>query len=204
MYMTFRQMTSSLDRMPEAVALTAQVVDLINTKHGSHLAVSINVGGDPTAVAIAGPWANLGDYETFRAALMADDEVSALIASAEPGLATSVQDSIAQVVRPAAGRGSFATVSTAVMNLSALGDATMFAVEIAEHASSVIGAEVGVLSAFTGPRAGIMWLSYSDSLAEVASRNEALAADDGYRAFFPRSAGLFAESSLESAIWQIL
>ena len=203
MYMTFRQMHADPGRVPDAVALACSARDHLNSEHGGNYAVSINVGGDPSRFSLASPWERLGDYERVRAAIATDDRIQSIMRMAG-GLLTSAQDTIAQVLKAPSGRGAYASTNTAMMHMPAVADAVPFAIEVAEFVGSRFGRDVGVLTAMTGNRAGVMWLSYADSLDQMADEGQQLETDPDYLAFFKRSESLFTPGTLEQSIWQIV
>jgi hypothetical protein len=203
MYMTFRNMTAEPGKMPEAVMLLQRVAARLNSEHGGSFGVSMNVGGDPTALALASPWASLGDYEAARNSMAGDADIQGAIRMAS-GLITSANDTIAKIHVPPGERSAYASVNTAMMRLPSITDAVGLALEIADHVTTNHGVQVGVLTAITGPRAGLMWLSHADSMAALGELGEALTGDATYMEFFKRSDGLFADGSLEASIWQML
>ena len=79
-----------------------------------------------------------------------------------------------------------------------------FAIEVANFVDTKLDGEVGVLAAVSGNRAGIMWLRYSDSLADAVEQGQLLESDSDYLEFFKRSESLYVPGSLEQAFWQIL
>ena len=115
-----------------------------------------------------------------------------------------MQDTIGQVVKPSAPRGSFATVSQAMMHMPAVVDAIGFAGEVAEFVEQKTGNGVGVMTAMTGNRAGVLWIGFAESLDQVAKDSQTLETDPDYLAFFARSGDLFVPGTLEDSIWQIL
>lgn len=203
MYMTFRNMTAAPGKMPEAVMLLQRVAARLNSEHGGTFGVSMNVGGDPSALALASPWASLGDYETTRNSMMGDAEIQGAIRMAAD-LMTSAQDTIGKIHVPPGDRSAYASVNTAMVSLPNITEAVGLALEIAQHVTEHHGTQVGVITAVTGPRAGLMWLSQADSLAALGELGEALAGDGTYMEFFKRSDGLFVDGSLEASIWQML
>lgn len=201
--MTFRNMTVAAGAMQDAMTFVQWATNRLNTEHGGSFGVSISVGGDPSAIAVASPWETLGAYEATRNAGMADEQLASAMRMSS-GLFTSAQDTIGRVLRAPGDRGNYANVNTAMMHMPAMTDAVAFALEVAEFVSANHGTEVGVMNATTGPRAGIMWLSYADSLDELAQLGEGLEADEDYLSFFKRSSDLFVDGSLEQSIWQLL
>lgn len=201
--MTFRQLTTAPGATADAVTFLQWIRDRLNSDHGGHFGVSVNIGTDASMVSIASGWETLGAYEAARASLMADDQIQFAIRTASD-LFTGMQDTIARVLRAPGDRGNFANVNTAMMHMPAMTDAVALGLEVAEYVSSNHDTEVGVLNAMTGNRAGIMWLSYADSLDELAQLGEGLEADEDYMAFFKRSEGLMVDGSLEQSIWQLM
>jgi len=203
MYMTFRMMHGDLARMPEATELAVRARDHLNSEHGARYAVSVNVGGDPTAMSLASPWESLADYEKVRAAVMTDSTLQSIIRMTS-GLVSGTQDSIGQVLKAPSGRGAYAVVNTAMMHMPAVADAVPFAIEVAGFIDTKLDGEVGVLAALSGSRAGIMWLRYADSIADAVEQGQTLETDSEYIEFFKRSESLYVPGSLEQAFWQIL
>jgi hypothetical protein len=111
MYMTFRMMHGDLARMPEAIELAVSARDHLNSEHGTRFAVSVNVGGDPTALSLSSPWEDLADYERVRAAVLTDPKLQSIIRMTS-GMVSGTQDTIGQVLKAPSGRGSYAVVNT--------------------------------------------------------------------------------------------
>jgi hypothetical protein len=202
MYVTFRNMQSGAP-LQDTVALMVTARDHLNTNYGTDYAVSINVGGDPTAISLSTAWETLGAYDQVRAAIAGDAQMQSLIRTAGMML-TSVQDTIAQVVKAPAERNAYASVSIASMHMPAVAEAVPFAVEVAEYAEQKTGRTVGVMTAMTGNRSGLMWATFAESLDQIATDNQTLAADPQWLDFFKRSEPLFAAGSLEDSIWQVI
>jgi hypothetical protein len=154
-------------------------------------------------LSLASPWERLGDYERVRDAIAGDAKIQSIMRLAG-GLLLNTQDTIAQVVRPPSGRGAYASTNTAMMHMPAVADAVPFAIEVAEFVSAKFGRDVGVLTAMTGNRAGLMWLSYADSLDQFAEEGQQLETDPDYLAFFKRSESLFTPGTLEQSVWQVV
>jgi hypothetical protein len=203
MYQTFRNMTVDMARMQDAIELITGARDRLNSEHGGRYAVSVAVGGDPSAVSLSSPFDNLADYESLRAGVAADPVLQSIIRLAG-GIITSAQDAIAQIIKPPAPRGQFADVNIASMHMPAVADAIGFAVEVADFVEQKTGNPVGVLTAVTGNRSGLMWLGFSESLDQLANDSQTLETDPEYLAFFARSESLFVPGTLEQSIWQIL
>lgn len=203
MYMTFRNMRADMGRMQDAIGVATWARDRLNSDHGGNFAVSINVGGDPTAIALAGAYATMADYEKLRAAIAGDEGLQAVIRMSSQ-MIVETRDAITQVIRPPGDRGTIATVNTAMMHMPAVSEAIPFALEVSDYVKAKLGNDVGVLTAVTGNRAGLAWIGYSDSLAQAAQDGQTMESDPDYLAFFKRSENLFVPGTLEQAFWQIL
>ena len=139
----------------------------------------------------------------MRAATAEDAQIQSIV-RLSGDLITSIQDTIGQVLKPPSARGAFAQVNVAMMHMPAVVDAIGFALEVAEYADDKLGRDIGVVSALTGNRAGLMWLGYTDSLDQLATETQKLETDPGYLDFFKRSESLFVPGTLEQSIWQVL
>jgi hypothetical protein len=203
MYQTFRRMTVDLSRMQDAIGMITMARDRLNSEHGGNFAVSVGVGGDPSAISLTSPFETLGQYETMRAAAAQDPVIQSIVRMGGD-VTTSLQDSIAQIVKPPAPRGSFVTVNTAMMHMPAVVDAIGFAVEVADFVESKTGNATGVMTAVTGNRAQLAWVGFSESLEQLGTDLQTLETDPDYLAFFARSENLFAPGTLEQSFWQML
>ncbi len=164
----------------------------------------MNVGGDPSALALASPWASLGDYETARNSLMGDPEIQGAIRMAAD-LMVSAQDTIGKIHVPPGDRSAYASVNIAMMSLPNVAEAVGLALEIAQYVTDNHGTQVGVITAVTGPRAGLMWVSHADSMAALGELGEAL--NRRRRPTWSSSSAPRVSSSmgsLEASIWQLL
>jgi hypothetical protein len=203
MYQLFRNMTVDMSRMQDALEMITTARDRLNSEHGGNYAVSVPIGGDPSAVSLSSPFATLGEYEKMRAAV-SQDPVIQLIVRMGSGVMTSMQDTITQIVKPPGLRGPFVTVNRAMMHMPAVVDAMGFAVEVADFVEKKTGNVTGVMTVMTGNRAGLAWLGFSESLDQLAKDQQTLETDPDYLAFFARSESLFVPGSLEQGIWQML
>ncbi len=203
MYQTFRSMTVDMSRMQDAIGMITTARDRLNSEHGGNYAVSVAIGGDPSAVSLSSPFETLGHYQAMRDAVATDSIIQSIIRMGGDVI-TSTQDSIAQIVKPPAPRGPFVSVSQAMMQLPALVDAIGFAVEVADFVEQKTGNATGVMTAVTGNRAQMAWIGFSESLDQLGTEGQTLEADPDYLAFFARSESLFVPGTLEQSIWQML
>lgn len=203
MYMTFRNMRADMGRMQDAIGVATWARDRLNEQHGGAYAVSVNIGGDPTAISLAGAFESMADYDKVRAAVATDEGMQAVIRMSSDML-VEVKDAITQVIRPPGEAGGIATVNTAMMHMPAVAEAIPFALEVSDFVKSKLDNDVGVMTAVTGNRAALAWMSFSESLEEASQDSQALETDPDYLAFFKRSEQLFVPGSLEQSLWQLL
>jgi hypothetical protein len=203
MYQLFRNMTVDMTRLQDALEMMTAARDRLNSEHGGNYAVSIPIGGDPAAVSLSSAFETLGQYGAMRTAVSQDPVLQSIIRMGG-GLVTSMQDTIAQIMKAPAPRGSFVTVNTAMMHMPAVVEAMGFAIEVADFVEKKTGSVTGVMAAMTGNRAGLAWVGFSESLDQLANDQQALETDPDYLAFFARSENLFVPGTLEQGIWQLL
>lgn len=134
---------------------------------------------------------------------MGDPEIQGAIRMAAD-LMVSAQDTIGKIQVPPGDRSAYASINIAMMSVPNIAGAVGLALEISEYVKANHGTELGVITAITGPRAGLMWVNHGDSMAALGELGEALAGDATYMEFFKRSEGLFIDGSLEASIWQLL
>lgn len=192
-----------MGQMQDAIGVTTWARDRLNSEHGGSYSVSVNIGGDPTAISLTGAFATMADYEKLRGAIAADTSMQAVIRMSSDLLAEA-QDSITQVLRPPGQVGAIATVNTAMMQLPEVAEAIPFALEVSDFVKAKLDNDLGVMTAVTGNRAGLAWIGFSDSLDQAVQDGQALESDPDYLAFFKRSENLFVPGTLEQSYWQLL
>lgn len=203
MYLTVRQMQADMGRMQDALSFVGYVVGRLNSEHGAAMRASVNIGGDPSAIAISGQWETLGGYAAMRQNLAADDELQSAIRVGS-ALFTGAEDSIAKVLKPAGEEGNLAVVNTARMQLPRVAEAVAFALEVASFVEELNDTTSGVATAVTGDRAQLMWFGLGDDLDQFAADSEKLEGSEEYLNFFKRSEELFEPGSLNQSIWQFI
>jgi len=203
MFVATRIMQAGPGKALEAVANAMALVESLNSSHGSDFAVGVQVGGDPTAIGASSRFESLEAYQAFIDAAQADEALQAkMMAASENLVAGATEDTLWSIVRPPGEPQEFTTASSANVRTSQTAEALGFALEVAENATSVMGSEVGVVTAFTGDRSRLIWISNAASMAQIQANNDALMADATYVDGFKRSEGLFVESTLTSTIWR--
>lgn len=203
MYMTFRNMRANMGQMQDAIGVATWARDRLNEDHGGAYAVSVNIGGDPTAVSLSGAFQTMADYDKLRAAVAADDAMQAVIRMSSD-MIVEVRDAITQVIRPPGERSAIATVNMAMMHMPAVAEAIPFALEVSDFVKSKLDNDLGVMTSVTGNRAALAWMGFSDSLDEAVQDGQTLESDPEWLDFFKRSENLFVPGSLEQSYWQLL
>lgn len=203
MYMTSRTLHAHPTRLPDAMSFLGYVVDRLNSEHGASMGYSVQVGNDPTALAVTGPWETLGAYEAARASMAADGELQSAIRVAGE-LFTSAEDAIGQVLLPPGERGAVAETNGVKIHMPAAFAAIEFALEVSEFAARKLERPIGLMQAVTGDRSRLMFLAYGDDLDDLAQTDAELNADSEYQEFYKRSEGLMVPGTLERNFWQLL
>ncbi|MEK7423507.1 MAG: hypothetical protein AAB131_06645 [Actinomycetota bacterium] len=124
--------------------------------------------------------------------LIAQDGFNAMI---EAGPVSSRSDMLREVVhgQPSGPPpiGAVATVTTAAAVIDRLADATVWAVEIAQHVESVTGSPVAVLADVYGQMGTLTWIGTGDDAAAADDARAKLRANASYVAKLEGSRGLF-------------
>ncbi len=165
MYMQFRNMRANMGDMQDAIGVTTWARDRLNSDHGGNYAVSVNIGGDPTAISLSGAFATMADYEKLRAAVAGDAALQAVVKMSS-NMIVEIRDAITQVLRPPGDRGAIATVNMAMMQMPAVAEAIPFALEVSDFVKAKLGNDLGVMTAVTGNRAGLAWMGFSESSSQ--------------------------------------
>ena len=203
MYMMFRNMRAHMGRMQDAIGVATWARDRLNSDHGGAYTASVNVGGDPTAIALAATFPSMGDYEKLRASVAGDEGLQAVVRMSSD-MIVETRDTITQVLRPPGDQGAIVVVNRAMMHMPAVAEAIPFALEVADFTKEKLGNDLGVMTVMTGNRAGLAWFGFSDSLEQAAQDQQTLETDPEWLAFFARSEKLFVPGTLEQAFWQLL
>lgn len=203
MYITFRQMKADPARMQDALALMDHVVGRLNDHHGAAFGYSLQIGGDPSVIALSSPWETLGDYQAMRDTIAADTEIQTAIRLGAD-LFSDAQDTIGKVLAPAGDRSAFTWIDTARIHLPAVQDALPFCMEAAQFVHAKTGREVGLISAYTGDRSQVAWVMHGSSMDDLESINADIESDEEFMAFYKRSEDLIVAGSAQRSIWQLL
>lgn len=203
MFMTFRQMKADPARMQDALGLLDYVVGRLNSEHGGNFGYSMQIGGDPSVIALSSPWETLGGYQAMRAAILEDAEIqSAIRMSAD--MITDAQDLIGKVLNSPGERGQFAWIDTVRIHMPAAQEALAFCMEVTEFAEAQMGRGLGLINAYTGDRAQVAFVAYGSSLDDLEQANAGLEAEPEFQTYYKRSEDLIVPGSAERTIWQLL
>ncbi len=193
---------SSGATLPDAISRVNTVLGLINENHGSQFSAGIAIGGDAQVIAITGAFESLGDYETLRAAVLADQEVQTAIQAGADLFDNTVEDTLWKVRIQAGDQDAITVVNSVRVQLTRIGDAMTFASEVASTVQELTGTTVGMATAMTGDQSRLVWVGYGPSLAQLEENIDTLEASDQYLDLFKRSEGLLVPNTLEQSIWQ--
>ncbi len=203
MYTTVRQLQVGPGRMEDALAFVGYVVDRLNAEHGASFRASVNIGGDPSAIAMFSQWNTLGEYGAMRTSAMGDGDLQTQV-QAGASMFRRATDSIWRVLKPSAEPREIAVVNTASMYMPRVGEALAFALEVADFIDMNTEHPGGVATAVTGARSRLSWFGYGDSLDDVAEAADAIEGSEEYLALYKRAEQLFVPGSLRQSIWQLV
>ena len=79
MYVTSRELTPTPGQLQQTIAFASEIVGVMNSRYGSSMALSTEIGGDPNKVWLTGFWESLSDYQSFQESNMADQQIMAAI-----------------------------------------------------------------------------------------------------------------------------
>jgi hypothetical protein len=148
-------------------------------------------------------WSTVADSQVALSAamgaLLAQDGFHDLLDAGTELIAAPGQDTLRELVYGTPSEpppiGAVATVTTATAAVDRLGDAFVWAVEVAQYVENVIGSPVAVLRDMFGTLGGITWVgSVPDAAAADAAAGK-MAADSGYLAKVAGSKDLFIPGS---------
>jgi len=148
-------------------------------------------------------WSTIADSQAVLSgamgSLLAQDGFLDLLDAGSELIAAPGQDLLREVVYGAPGDppplGAVATVTTATAVVDRLGDAMMWAVEIAQHVENVVGSPVAVARDVFGTMGAITWIGVTTDVAAADTATGKLAADTGYLGKLAGSKDLFIPGS---------
>ncbi len=201
MYVTSRLLrVSSAGAQTQAIGLVNFILSHLNTTHGTDFGAGVMVGGDPGVIGITGRFESLAAYQAVQEAMMADTDFQAAV-SLGSHLFTGAEDSLWKVRMAPGDNGPFTTVSEVKANLSQPAESLAFAAEAATTIGGIIGREVGVITGATGDRTRILFVAFSQSMAEIEDDTGKLESSEAYLDLFKRADGPLVAGHLTQNIW---
>ena len=186
--------------LAEATLFTAGIVESMNSKFGVDFSLAIDIGGDPNAMHLVGRFDSMNDYQEFRAAYMADPEMTEQIKEGAE-LADITQDRIGEVVIPGV-PDAYAVIN----NLQAISTnqpaAMEFFAQVCGLASEITGIQVGLVRMITGDLSEVAFVVGHPSLQSIYDAEAASLADERYLALYGQSEAFVVPNSLTSSIRQ--
>ena len=172
----------------------------MNSKFGVDFSLGIDIGGDPNAMHLVGRFDSMNDYQEFRAAYMADPEMTEQIKEGAE-LADITQDRIGEVVIP--GEADAYAVINNLQAISTNQPAAMeFFAQVCGLASEITGHQVGLVRMITGDLSEVAFVVGHPSLQSIYDAEAASLADERYLALYGQSEAFVVPNSLTSSIRQ--
>lgn len=194
------------ETMPWATEITAKAISIT----GLDITLWGSVFGYPVGTlawsTIVEGRAQLG---TAMAKLPADSAYLDLGAKAQEWVTGPAEDVFRSVVHGGPGDeppgiGAIASVTQAVAATGKMPEAVAWAVDMAQHASSVTGTNVSLLVNAYGDFGGMAFISTVADLATADTSSDAVQGDAGYVERIGASSGLFVDGSAHQALLQRL
>jgi hypothetical protein len=194
------------ETMPWATEITAKAMSIT----GLDISLWGSVFGYPTGTlawsTIVEGRAHLG---TAMAKLPADNAYLDLVLKAQEWVTGPAEDIFRSLVHGGPGDeppavGAVASVTQAVAATGKLPEAMAWAVDMAQHASSVTGTNVSLLANAYGDFGGMAFISTVADMATADAAAETLQADGDYIGKIGASTGLFVDGSAHQSLLQRL
>ena len=190
MYVTSRELTPAPGQLQQTIAFASEIVGVMNSRYGSSMALSTEIGGDPNKVWLTGFWESLSDYQSFQESNMADQQIMAAI-NMSSSFIEEMKDQIGQIIRPTGERKAFAQMHRGRVKSVNLHTGVEWALKMGDYISELSGTEAGVVAPVTGDQYEIIFVLYADSLHDLRSMVEHWSVDEGYLALFDEGIELF-------------
>ena len=203
MYVVSRLLRArTLAALADATGVVTEAINHLRKEHDVDLGAAVEYGGDGLAIGINGVYEHLADYDTFRSAMVLDEDFGKILQAGEGLFAETVEDTIWKLrIPPGEERHRFMVVNQANLVLEQVAEAMAFAAEVSATISEITGTPVGLATAQTGDRSRIVWVSYGETLDELERNEETMEANDEYLDLYKRSAGLVVPNTLEEHLW---
>ena len=190
MYVTSRELTPAPGQFQQTVAFGSEIVGVMNSRYGSSMAMSTEIGGDPNKIWLTGFWESLSDYQSFQESTMVDQQIMAAI-NMSSSFIEDMKDQIGQIIRPPGERKAFAQMHRGRVKSVNLHAGMDWAMRVGDYVSELSGTEQGLVVPVTGDQYELIFVSYADSLHDLRSMVEHWSADEGYLALFNEGVELF-------------
>jgi hypothetical protein len=209
MYQFARRLTlqgDTRETMPWAVEITAHV----NANTGMDVSLWGSVFGMPTGTLA---WSTMvegrAQLSGEMAKLPSDTAYLDLAVKAQDWVTGPAEDTFRSVVHGGPGAeppavGAVASITQAVAATGKMPEAVAWAVDMAQHATTVTGMTVSLLVNAYGDFGGMAFISTAADMAAADAAAEAVQADADYVAKISASAGLFVDGSAHQSLLQKL
>jgi len=190
MYVTAREMVPAPGEMQKTIAFGSEIVEVMNNRYGSAMAMSTEIGGSPNKVWLSGFWQSLDDYQSFLESYMADQQLMAAI-SMSTSFMTEMQDQIGEVLRPPGERKAFAQVHRGRLKSTGVAEGTELILDLTNHVSELSGSECGLVRPVTGDQYGVTFVAHADTLQGLKDMTDTWVADEKYQELFAKGPEYF-------------
>ena len=183
MYVTSRELTPAPGQFQQTIAFGSEIVGVMNSRYGSSMAMSTEIGGDPNKIWLTGFWESLSDYQSFQESNMADQQIMAAV-NMSSSFIEDMKDQIGQIIRPPGERKAFAQMHRGRVKSVHLHAGMDWAMRMGDYISELSGTDQGLVVPVTGDQYELIFVSYADSLHDLRSMVEHWSVDEGYLALF--------------------
>ena len=190
MYVTSRELNPAPGQLQQTIAFASEIVGVMNSRYGSSMALSTEIGGDPNKVWLTGFWESLSDYQSFQESNMADQQIMAAI-NMSSSFIEEMKDQIGQIIRPPGERKAFAQMHRDRVKSVNLHAGMEWALKMGDYISELSGTEAGLVAPVTGDQYELIFVLYADSLHDLRSMVEQWSVDEGYLDLFNEGIELF-------------
>ena len=190
MYVTGREMIPAAGEMQKPIAFGSEIVGVMNSRYGSAMTMSTEIGGTPNKVWLTGFWQSLDDYQSFLESYMTDQQMMAAI-SMSSSFMTSMEDQIGEVLRPPGERKAFGQMHRGRLKSTGVAEGTELILELTNHVSELSGSECGLVRPVTGDQYGVSFVAHADTLQGLKDMTDSWVADEKYQELFAKGPEYF-------------
>ena len=190
MYVTGREMIPAAGEMQKTIAFGSEIVGVMNSRYGSAMTMSTEIGGTPNKVWLTGFWQSLDDYQSFLESYMTDQQMMAAI-SMSSSFMTSMEDQIGEVLRPPGERKAFGQMHRGRLKSTGVAEGTELILELTNHVSELSGSECGLVRPVTGDQYGVVFVAYAATIQGLKDMTDSWVDDEKYQELFAKSPEYF-------------